>query len=86
MHETIGQIGHLGSIGAFVFAIISFLFYVKSARSNHFADTSAARFGFLIHAFSVLTVAISLFFIIYNHYYEYHYAWSHSSMICLSIT
>ena len=79
MHETIGQIGHLGSIGAFVFAIISFLFYVKSARSNHFADTSAARFGFLIHAFSVLTVAISLFFIIYNHYYEYHYAWSHSS-------
>ncbi len=38
-----------------------------------------ARLTFNLHAFAVFVVIASLFFIIYQHYYEYHYAWSHSS-------
>ena len=37
------------------------------------------RWSYYIHAFAVLAVVYSLFHIIYNHYFEYHYAWSHSS-------
>lgn len=38
-----------------------------------------ARWAFYLHGAAVVSVASSLFYIIYNHYFEYHYAWSHSS-------
>ncbi|GAB3998597.1 cytochrome c biogenesis protein CcsA [Spirosoma daeguense] len=38
-----------------------------------------ARWAFYLHAFAIVGVVGSLFYIIYNHYFEYHYAWSHSS-------
>lgn len=38
-----------------------------------------ARWAFYIHGAAIVGVASSLFYIIYNHYFEYHYAWSHSS-------
>jgi cytochrome c-type biogenesis protein CcmF len=39
-----------------------------------------ARVAFYVHVFSILGVVASLFTIIYNHYFEYHYAYSHSSI------
>ncbi|GAB3556683.1 cytochrome c biogenesis protein CcsA [Spirosoma fluminis] len=38
-----------------------------------------ARWAFYIHGAAIAGVVASLFYIIYNHYFEYHYAWSHSS-------
>lgn len=38
-----------------------------------------ARWAFYIHAAAVLGVGVCLYAIISNHYFEYHYAWSHSS-------
>lgn len=79
MHEWIGYVGHLGAISAFVFAIISFGYYAFNLNKQSLEYRQLGRLSFLIHAFGVMTVVLSLFFIIYNHYYEYHYAWSHSS-------
>ena len=39
-----------------------------------------ARWAFYIHTVAVIGVGASLYYIIYNHYFEYHYAWSHSSL------
>ncbi|GAB4018145.1 cytochrome c biogenesis protein CcsA [Spirosoma koreense] len=39
-----------------------------------------ARWAFYIHAAAVVGVGATLYYIIYNHYFEYHYAWSHSSL------
>ncbi|MBD2755656.1 cytochrome c biogenesis protein CcsA [Spirosoma validum] len=39
-----------------------------------------ARWSFYIHAAAVVGIGSSLYYIIYNHYFEYHYAWSHSSL------
>lgn len=39
-----------------------------------------ARWAFVIHAIAVVGVGATLYYIIYNHYFEYHYAWSHSSL------
>ena len=39
-----------------------------------------ARWAFYLHGAAVVGVAASLFYIIFNHYFEYHYAWSHSSI------
>ena len=38
-----------------------------------------ARWAFYLHGAAVVGVAASLFYIIFNHYFEYHYVWSHSS-------
>ena len=38
-----------------------------------------ARWAFYLHGAAVVGVASCLFYIIFNHYFEYHYAWSHSS-------
>ncbi|GAB4034359.1 cytochrome c biogenesis protein CcsA [Spirosoma jeollabukense] len=38
-----------------------------------------ARWAFYLHGAAVVGVVASLFYIVYNHYFEYHYAWSHSS-------
>lgn len=38
-----------------------------------------ARWAFYLHGLAVTGVAVCLYWIIYNHYFEYHYAWSHSS-------
>ncbi|MBN8825232.1 MULTISPECIES: cytochrome c biogenesis protein CcsA [unclassified Spirosoma] len=38
-----------------------------------------ARWAFYLHGTAVVGVAVCLFYIIFNHYFEYHYAWSHSS-------
>ena len=40
---------------------------------------SLARWAFYLHGAAVVGVASCLFYIIFNHYFEYHYAWSHSS-------
>ncbi len=88
MNLLIGQIGHL-------FVIISFVSSIVAAIAYYFASQSTisvfskehelqswkkmARLAFGVHAFSVIGVVVVLFSIIYNHQYEYHYAWSHSS-------
>ena len=38
-----------------------------------------ARWAFYLHGAAVAGVGVCLYWIIYNHYFEYHYAWSHSS-------
>jgi len=38
-----------------------------------------ARWAFYLHGAAVVGVGVCLYWIIYNHYFEYHYAWSHSS-------
>lgn len=38
-----------------------------------------ARGAFYLHGAAIVGVVVSLFYIIFNHYFEYHYAWSHSS-------
>ena len=84
IHENIGTTGHLMVIGSFVTAALATFSYFKATQStdelagNDWKKT--ARALFIIHLFLVIGVASSLFVIIYNHYFEYHYAFTHSSL------
>src|SRR5476651_1594553 len=77
--------GHLGqffvilSFGAALFSTISY--YFASTNTNKL-DGSWKRIGgfsFYINTISVLGIGTCLFYIIYTHLFEYHYAWEHSS-------
>jgi cytochrome c-type biogenesis protein CcmF len=84
MHLLVGNLGHLFVITSFITALFTFAIYVKADRTNDQALQQQwltnARWGFYLHTFSVLGVIAVLFGIIYNHYFEYHYAYSHSSL------
>src|ERR1700730_11903043 len=77
--------GHIGQI----FVILSFGAALLSTISYYFATTTAdrldkswhrmARIGFYANTIAILGVAVCLFYVIYNHYFEYHYAWSYTS-------
>ena len=83
IHETIGSVGHLSVIISFVTALLATFAYFKSTQAaneleNDWKMTARVLFG--LHFISVIVVASSLFVIIYNHYFEYHYAFTHSSL------
>lgn len=83
IHSFIGDLGHISIIVAFVGAILSAIAYRLSAIEKNSIEKSQwqnlARGAFYLHGFSVFSIVCILFYMIFNHYYEYHYVWSHSS-------
>ncbi|MFN3403407.1 MAG: cytochrome c biogenesis protein CcsA [Cytophagaceae bacterium] len=83
MRAIIGDLGHLFVIISFVSSAIAAFSYWKASgevlSAKGLSWKSFARANFFLHSFAVGGIIFSLFTIIYNHYYEYHYAWSHSS-------
>ncbi len=83
LHTTIGNLGHLCIIVSFVTAIVATFGYWKSLQASQVNEEEQwkklARYAFFVHGASVIGVIASLYTIIYNHYFEYQYAWSHSS-------
>jgi cytochrome c-type biogenesis protein CcmF len=84
----LGDLGHLFAIISFVSSTVATFSYWKvtslcktlnTQSSEIFSWRKFARAAFVIHGISVLGVVITLFDIIYNHRYEYYYAWDHSS-------
>jgi cytochrome c-type biogenesis protein CcmF len=82
LHTLIGDLGHLFVILSFVLSIVATFAYFKSTTSNEIIQKEwlpLARTAFFLHFAAVTGVVVVLFLIIYNHYFEYHYAWSHSA-------
>lgn len=84
LHYFIGNLGHLFVISSLVSALVTSFCYW---RATAIADLSLrqnwilnGRTGFIIHSITVLGIIASLFTIIYQHYFEYHYAYAHSSL------
>lgn len=77
--------GHIGQICV----IISFGAALLSAISYYFATTNKdpldrswlkmGRIAFYINSLAILTIGVCLFYVIYKHYFEYHYAWAYTS-------
>lgn len=81
VHLAIGNCGHLSIIVSFVASLVASYAFLKASNEDAFSNSwqKFAQSFFYLHAIAVLGVIVSLFGIIYNHYYEYHYAWEHSS-------
>ena len=82
IHTFVGNLGQLSVIIAFVSALVAAFSFYKSVVGDDLQKTgwqSYAKGAFYIHSAAVLSVVICLYYIVYNHYFEYHYAWSHSS-------
>ena len=72
----IGQFFVILSFGASLLSLISYFFATKNPDEKSWK--LLGRVGFFINALSVFVIGSTLFYIIYNHYFEYHYAFAHS--------
>jgi cytochrome c-type biogenesis protein CcmF len=82
MHYFVGDLGHFFVIASFVTAVVTAFSYFKATISDS-PETKKyweqnGNSGFLAHTGCVLGISVTLFVIIANHYFEYHYAYSHS--------
>jgi cytochrome c-type biogenesis protein CcmF len=82
INTFVGNLGHFAVILAFVSAIVSAFAYYRYSICNELEKPqwrNFSRIAFYVHAVSSLTIAFTLFEIIYNFRFEYYYAYSHSS-------
>ncbi len=84
LHYFIGNLGHLFVITSFVTGLIAAFAYWRATVIGEQSALqpdwiSNGRIAFAAHAIAVLGIVTCLFVIIYQHYFEYHYAYSHSS-------
>jgi cytochrome c-type biogenesis protein CcmF len=86
-----GKIGQFFIVLSFCTALLSTIAYYFATSTNLSKDSlvrassegwkKIARLAFLINILAVIGIGSSLYYIIYNHLFEYHYAWAHSSKI-----
>ncbi|MEZ2338242.1 cytochrome c biogenesis protein CcsA [Mucilaginibacter sp. RCC_168] len=82
-HLLPGQIGQFFIVLSFGAALLSFISYyfatTEDAGKNASSWQRMGRIGFYINSISILGMGTCLFYVIYNHYFEYHYAWAYTS-------
>jgi cytochrome c-type biogenesis protein CcmF len=82
-HLFIGEFGHFFILLAFTASLLSTIAYFTASNKTDLQEKKSwidfARISFIIQMVSVLTVFASIFIICFNHYYEYLYAWKHTS-------
>ena len=82
-HLLPGQWGHFFVIAAFIASLLSVIgFYIASRQTDLHQKKSWLLFArniFFVQAICVLVIFSLIFYICFNHYYEYMYAYKHAS-------
>ncbi|MBR9920835.1 MAG: cytochrome c biogenesis protein CcsA [Bacteroidetes bacterium] len=78
-HLLPGKLGHFAIILGFVSALFAAFSYFQANRKEEVNNSwrTFGRIGFLVHGLAVFTVISTIFYVMVQHYYEYHYVWSH---------
>jgi cytochrome c-type biogenesis protein CcmF len=82
-HLGFGKLGQLLVIISFTASLLAAISYFFSAQNKLEKDTwkPLGRIAFSIHGAAIIGIFGLLFYLIYNHYFEYYYVWHHSSTI-----
>ncbi|MDP4762528.1 MAG: hypothetical protein NWR97_02650, partial [Salibacteraceae bacterium] len=78
-HLLAGIIGNFFVSIAIAFGLLSTVAYFLAEVKKDDAWRKLGRIGFWGHSAGVLGIVITLFMMIFNQYFEYHYVWQHSS-------
>jgi cytochrome c-type biogenesis protein CcmF len=76
---VIGQIGNIFTVIAFAASFLSMVAYFLAEKKQDDTYLRLGRIGFLAHSLAVVGMVATLFFMIFNQYFEYHYVWQHSN-------
>lgn len=78
-HLLAGQIGNLFVVLAFAFSLLSTVAYFLGEFRGDDTFRKIGRAAFYVHGLAIIGMVATLFFMIFNQYFEYHYIWQHSS-------
>ena len=80
-HLWVGTIGNAFVFLSLVAAIVSTIAYYFYSKENDLTSEwkSFARISFSVHSVAVVGIAVTLFYMLFNHMYEYSYVWQHSN-------
>ncbi|MEO6670022.1 MAG: cytochrome c biogenesis protein CcsA [Ferruginibacter sp.] len=82
-HLLPGQLGHFFIILGFIASLLATISFFKGSRETDLVEKNnwikAGRIFFFIQIASVIAIFSIIFFICANHYYEYMYAYKHTS-------
>ncbi|MBX9449043.1 MAG: cytochrome c biogenesis protein CcsA [Taibaiella sp.] len=83
-HLLPGYLGQFFILLSFVSSLLSMFGFYKSIYTSEAGDRGRflklAKTSYFVHFASIIGIFLCLFYIIFNHYFEYFYAWRHSSM------
>ncbi|PCJ83563.1 MAG: cytochrome C biogenesis protein [Flavobacteriales bacterium] len=82
-HLWAGNVGNLFVIIAFSFALLSTIAFFFGSRENEQATAwkKIGRTAFWVHASAVIFIILTLFYMLLNQMFEYHYVWQHSNAV-----
>jgi cytochrome c-type biogenesis protein CcmF len=83
-HLLPGIVGRTFVWISFIAAIVATVLYIlNTVKKNKPAVSirSYARRFFFLHVFSLISVAVILYYLIFRHYFEYAYVWQYSSIL-----
>jgi cytochrome c-type biogenesis protein CcmF len=82
-HLLPGKIGHFFALVFFCASLVAVIAYFKAANARIPEEEKSwrrmARWAFRIGVVSVFAVFLTIVYIIWNHLFEYNFAWEHSS-------
>lgn len=83
-HLLVGQLGHFSAVLSFVASLVATFAYFKATQTAAIAEAHAAwkklaRTAFIIETVAVASIMVLLYVILYNHYFEYKFAYQHSN-------
>ncbi|NQV02987.1 MAG: cytochrome c biogenesis protein CcsA [Bacteroidia bacterium] len=81
-HLLAGQLGQVLLWISFISAAFASFFYfylLSSSKERSALLNRSARSFYWLHALSLIGVSVVLYYLIFNHYFEYSYVWNYSS-------
>lgn len=75
----IGEAGRIFTVMAFTSALAAVVFYYLHLKNKKTENQLIGRIFFYTHAFSIMAIVALLLFMLTGHYFEYDYAWKHTS-------
>jgi cytochrome c-type biogenesis protein CcmF len=78
-HLLPGILGKSFIFVALVAALLSFVFYLFAEIKQKSLWRKVGKTTYIIHFASLMVVGASLFYILFQHYYEYAYVWKHTA-------
>ena len=78
-HTWIGKFGDTLIIIAIAAALLAAVSYYLSYRTKRDSYRRLGRIAFWIHSLALVSAALTLFFMLFNQYFEYDYVWKHAN-------
>ena len=79
-HALAGQLGHFFAILSVVGAMLATVGYFFGANKLDKSWESLGRLGFRMHSVAVLAIVVTLFTMLFKHWFEFDYVWKHSNL------